>query len=79
LAAELDYRSCLRCGATTIMLTHWITGSTIEINPLPVRDGNIEVDFATGRCKVIPLKFIKNHPQLWQAHIASCPALKKEA
>ncbi len=58
------------------MVYHWLTGSNIEIDPLPRPDGNIEVDFNLGKCKVIPLKFIKHHPTLWQAHVATCPALK---
>jgi hypothetical protein len=72
---EIEYRSCGRCGATTIMVYHWWTGSNIEIDPLPHRDGNIEVNFEAGKCKVIPIKHMKDHPLLWQAHVATCPSL----
>jgi hypothetical protein len=78
--ASFEYGQCSRCGATTITLYHWITGSNIEINPLPHSDGNVLPDFSTGKCRVVLLKHMKLHTadQLWQPHVATCAALQKE-
>jgi hypothetical protein len=73
---SIEYRECSLCGATTIVTSHHMTGSDIEVDPLPHPEGHIEVEFRTGRSKVIPIKQMKNHPDLWRPHIATCPALK---
>jgi len=75
VVGEVNYTVCSRCGATTITLFHWITGSNIEVNPLPAAEGTVEPNFWTGTCRVVPQKYIKKHGNLWLAHVATCPAL----
>ena len=72
LTQSIEFRRCSKCGATTIVLVNYHSLGQIEIDPLPVRDGYVLPDFARGRCKVIPIKQMKNYPQLWQPHAVSC-------
>jgi hypothetical protein len=75
---DIEYRICSRCGQTTIITHHWMTNSNIEIDPLPDPEGTVLVDWLMGRSRVIPLKQMKNYPELWQVHAATCPGLQKE-
>jgi hypothetical protein len=69
-SAAVIYRECNRCGATVIELRHYVTNSNIEIDPLPVKEGNIIPDFVLDKCSLVR----KHRSGLWQAHVASCPA-----
>jgi len=74
----IEYGACSRCGATIITTHHWMTNSNIEINPLPHPEGHVLPDFQTGKSKVIPIKQMKNYPELWLPHVATCPALRSD-
>ena len=70
----IDFDECDRCGMTIIHMHHFLTGSNIDIDPLPVPDGNIVVDFVNGKVNLVR----KPRSGLWQAHVTSCSALHKE-
>jgi hypothetical protein len=69
----IHYGDCARCGATVIKMKHYVTGSMVEIDPLPVSDGNIVPDFINGIWSMVR----KPQRGLWQAHVSSCPTFQE--
>jgi hypothetical protein len=69
---SIDYQVCSKCGMLIVTLVHFWTESRIEIDPLPAPDGYVLPEFNTGRGRIIPIKHMKNYPELWQPHQVSC-------
>jgi hypothetical protein len=70
----INYGECSRCGAVVVKMRHYLTSSDVEIDPLPVAEGNIVPDFKNGVWSMMR----KPRRGLWQAHVSSCPAFHKE-
>jgi hypothetical protein len=58
------------------MLSHYVTESLIEVNPLPHPEGTIQVNFQEERCRVVPIKHMKKYAMLWRPHVATCKEVK---
>lgn len=71
----MDYAECAHCGATVIRLKHFLTSSVVYVDPLPVDNGNLMIDLRLDTFMVMR----KSKKGFWQAHVASCSALKGEA
>lgn len=72
MAAEIPYVNCYICGKLVIVLAHTRTGTPIPLDPLPVADGYVKVDFELGQCQMVPASLVKHHRTLWQPHVVSC-------
>jgi hypothetical protein len=64
------YSSCPVCGATTLVAFTYILGNVVEMDVLPIKDGNLSYDPTKNEIRVVIPKFQKFHKKekLWKIH-----------
>jgi hypothetical protein len=67
------YGSCVHCGIPTLVAFTYLLGNMVEMDVLPVKDGNLSYDPTKNEIRVVLIKFKKFHKKekLWRMH--ECP------